>query len=141
MHNFYVSTKGMCMKICGLCLLMILIMSWSTASARLYSSTTFQKLDQDALSKVFGQAGLLSAATDAHPLYEHQIVSTLKNAVDRQQAGIDQLKSFFYIDASGQMRLQVSRDVVSIGVLEFRMNFESFQELGHSIAEQLIFSP
>ncbi len=82
------------MKICGLCLLLMLIMSWSTVSARLYSLVSLQKLDQDALSEVFGQAGRFVSATDPHPLYEHQIMSTLINAVEKQQAGMEQLKVF-----------------------------------------------
>ena len=40
---------------------------------------------------------------------------------------------------NGQVKIQIDRDVVSIGTIEFRLSFEGLNDLGNNLVDQIQF--
>ena len=123
----------------SLCMIMTGFMMVSTSAlANLNTSAAWQRLDDNALAKVSGQDGSIFTATDPRIAYGYQLIDVLHQLADRQVTGdLNQLKSLFYTNARGQTVLQINQDVVSIGVIEFRLNVDGLQDMANTFASEL----
>lgn len=118
---------------------MTAVMMMSTSAlANFNASAAWQRLDNKALAQVSGQDGSIYTATDPHLAYGHQMIDVLHRLVDQQVTGdINQLTSLFYTNARGQTVLQINQDVVSIGVIELRLNVDGLQDMANTFVSEL----
>lgn len=123
------------------CILMMMVlgMMTTTAKAEFYRSSTMQVLEDNALARVTGQDNSIQTATDPHRLDGLKIIEALNQYELHQQQGLSRLTSFFYRNAQGQLILQINQEVVSIGIIEFRLSFDGLADIGESIASQIQF--
>jgi len=129
------------MKIIGFFIFITLVMGMtSPVMARFYSSASLQSLDDEALAWILGQQGSIQTATDPHRLYGYRTIEALNQWVDQEAHGdLNQLSNMFYMNERGATILQLNRDVVSIGILEFSLTINGFMNFGNAIADQIKF--
>ena len=117
----------------------VLMGMWTSAGASIYHSATLHSLDDNALASVSGRDGSIQHVKDPLDLYGHKLIEVLNHFQEKEVRGdLNQLTSMFYVNQRGQTVLQINKEVVSIGVIEFRLHIDGLSDLGHQIADQLV---
>lgn len=128
------------MKIVGFCIFILLMSMGISANAGRYSLATLESLDDKLLARVSGQDGSIQHARDPLSIYGNRTIDALNQINQNAVSGdLSQLRSMFYVNPAGQTVLQINREVVSIGIIEFRLNMNSLSEMASMMAEQLLF--
>lgn len=105
--------------------LAVWVLSTSTFAAKF--STTMQLLNDQEMSDVIGQAsGINIFIADPYQSQQQLVQNIIKRLtqIEERQGSPQEFKQIFQTMANGQLKLQIDRDVISIGVIEFRLNMD-----------------
>lgn len=99
-------------------------------------------MNDQMLRAIVGQAGM-----NLHPKTEDPFrlsIAQLQYRLAKMdptevRAGLDTLTSVFQMNSKGQLVMQINREVVSIGIIEFRLNMNGLSEMADSMMEQIKF--
>ena len=139
-HTQYRVVMWTCiMNFVGSCVLIMLLSIATSVCANHFTSETLYPLDDHALARVSGQDGSIQSVRDPISVYGHKTIDALSQLREKSGAGnLNQLTSMFYVNPAGQLVLQINKEVVSIGVIEFRLHIDGLREMGAMFSEQIL---
>lgn len=114
----------------------------SIESVHAYSSPTMQQLDNDDLRMVVGQSASMAVMADPYNIYLDQIrhkIQQLMQPDKMSSAGMDNFRQVFQVNEKGEMWMNIQRNTIAIGTIEFAMSFDGLKQLGDAVMNEIKF--
>lgn len=114
----------------------------SIESVHAYSSPTMQQLDNDDLRMVVGQSASMAVMADPYNIYLDQVrhkIQQLMQPDKMSSAGMDNFRQVFQVNEKGEMWMNIQRNTIAIGTIEFAMSFDGLKQLGDAVMNEIKF--